>query len=224
MLDKVIIYGNGSIARLVYSYSKKYFNIVGFCVDDALVNKNNPLSLPIIPFSKIHSVFNNKDYKILIAVGFVEMNEVKQKKYNQFLDLGYNFASFIHPNFYLHDGVTIEENCVILDNVSIHSGSKIKKGTFISSNVNIGHDCVIEDNNWINSGVSIAGECTIGQNCFFGVNSSVANGITVGKKNFIGANTLINKDTSDDQVYISKPGELFKMSSKNFIKYSKILE
>lgn len=223
MSDKVIIYGNGSMARVLYSYARHSFDICGFTVDDnCMKNVNNFCNLPLIPFSKVQEGFNPKEYKMISSVGFIDMNELREKKYLEAKEKGYEFVSYIDKSVQIHDEVEIEENCVIFDFVCIHPGSKIKKGTFISGNVNIGHDCTIEPYNWINAGVSMAGGCHVGKGCFFGVNSSLANGIKLGERNFIAAGAVINKDTKDNEVYISEPAQLFRLDSKKFLKFANI--
>ena len=224
-LNKIIIYGNGAMAKVLYSYARSCMDIFGFTVDDCCINNDEKTfcNLPLVPFSKIQDLYSPKEYKMISAVGFIDMNELREQKYNEAREKGYSFTSFVHNSVYIHDEVVIGDNCIILDYVSIHPGCNIGSGTFISSNVNIGHDCKIEPFNWINSGVSMAGECKIDKGCFFGVNSSLANGIKIGKRNFIAANTLINKNTNDNEVYISGAGELFKLTSKNFLKFGRML-
>jgi tetrahydrodipicolinate N-succinyltransferase len=58
--------------------------------------------------------------------------------------------------------------------------------------------------------------------CFFGVNSSAAQGLRIGARNFIAANTLVNKHTEDDQVYLSEPGQLFRLKSQSFLGFSRL--
>ncbi len=221
-----MIYGNGAIAKVVFSYIRKKTKVVGFTVDDSCIASgvNSFCGMPLIPFNHVQKVFNPQKYSMIICVGFMEMNELRSLKYEEAQSKGYSLASFIHESVIIHDEVVIDEGCIILDHVSIHPGSRISKGTFISSNVNIGHDCTIYSFNWINSGVSIAGGCYIGSGCFFGVNSSVAHNLNIGKQNFIAANTLINKKTRDGEVYISEAGQLFKLSSKSFLKFARIFD
>jgi len=225
MSENVIIYGNGSMAHILFSYAKEKMNICGFTVDDNCIKNHETefCNRPLIPFSTIENIYNPSDYKMIVAVGFIEMNELRERKYQELKNKGYSFVSYIDNTVKIHDEVEIEENCIILDFVSIHPGTKIKQGTFISSNVNIGHSCCIESSNWINSGVSIAGGSTIGSACFFGVNSSVGHGVTLGERNFIAANTFICKSTKDDEVYISESGTLSRLKSKFFLKFSRVL-
>ncbi|GBG15961.1 uncharacterized protein NMK_3581 [Novimethylophilus kurashikiensis] len=225
-MQKIVIYGNGAMARVLFSYAKHSMQICGFTVDDHCIpdDINSFCNLPLIPFSKVQDQFPPSIYKVIVAVGFREMNELREKKYEEAAEKGYSFARYIHESVIMHDDVHIADNCIILDHVSIHPGCNIGRGVFISSNVNIGHDCVVEPNCWINSGVSIAGGCHIGSGSFFGVNSSAGHGIRMGAQNFIAANTVITKNTNNHEVYLSEPGQLFRLSSKSFLKFSRIFD
>src|SRR6266567_2703352 len=198
---KIVIYGNGAMARILFSYARRRMDVCGFAVDDSCIAENSDTfcGLPLVPFSRVQDVFDPKLHKMIIAIGFIEMNDLRQKKHVEGKKKGYLFESYVHESVLIHDDVSIEENCIILDHVSIHPGCKIGPGTFISSNVNIGHDNIIGPYNFVTSGVSIAGGCHIGPGCFFGVNASVAHGIDVGARNFIAANTLLNKNTRDNE-------------------------
>jgi len=218
---KIVIYGNGAMARLLFSYARHTMEVCGFSVDDSCIAERAETfcGLPLVPFSKVQDVFDPKSHRMITSVGFIEMNDLRQQKHVEGKQKGYLFESYLHESVFIHDDVCIEENCIILDHVSIHPGCKIGAGTFISSNVNIGHDNVIGPYSFVTSGVSIAGGCQIGPGCFFGVNSSLAHGIEVGARNFIGANTLVNKNTRDNEVYVSEPGQLFRLKSKSFLKF-----
>lgn len=223
---KVLIYGNGSIARILYSYARHNMDVCGFTVDDVCIRESQSTfcGRPLVPFNMVETIFPPQDHKIIIAIGFIDMNELREKKYLEAKEKGYSFGHYIHPSVMIHDDVSFGENSIILDHVSIHPGCRIGNSTFISSNVNIGHDCTVGAFNWINGGVMIAGGCDIGQGCFFGVNSSVGQGVRMGKRNFVAANTLINKSTKDGEVYLSESGQLFRLSSKSFLKFSRILD
>lgn len=221
----MVIYGNGAMARLLFSFARHRLNVVAFTVDDNWMGAGETsfCGLPIVPFSTVERHYAPSAHSIIIAVGFLDMNDVRERKYLEAREKGYRFGTYVHDSVFHHDGVVIEENCIVLDQVSIHVGCRIERGTFISSNVNIGHDCRIGHFNWINSGVAIAGGCAIGSRCFFGVNASVGQGLQIGEQNFIGANTLITRGTLDGEVYMSEPGMKFKLNSKSFLKFSPAL-
>jgi sugar O-acyltransferase (sialic acid O-acetyltransferase NeuD family) len=222
---KTLIYGNGAIAKLLFSYARHSMNIVGFTVDDICIENQTGeyLGKPLVPFSRVEDIFDPATHQMIVAMGFIDMNDLRLKRYEEAKKKGYQFTSYIHESVILHDDVHIDENCMILDHVSIHPGCTIEKGTFISSNVNIGHDCHIGSFCWINSGVAVAGGCDLGSGSFFGVNASIGHGLNIGKCNFIASNTLINKSTEDEQVYLSEPGQLFRLKSTSFLNFSRVL-
>ncbi len=222
---KTVIYGNGAMAKVLYSYATSAMDIVGFTVDSACIKPGDELfcGLPLKPFDQVEEYFPPKDCNMIIAVGFLDMNGLRERKYEEATEKGYKFTSYIHNSVINHLDVEIGPNCIILDNVSIHPGTKIEKSTFISSNVNIGHDCIIKPNNWINAGVSLAGGVELGQGCFMGVNSSVGQDVKVGKENFIAANTFIARNTGPEEVYLSEPGQkMERMKSRNFLKFTRM--
>lgn len=219
---QTIIYGNGAMAKVVYSYARHSMRIAAFTVDDACIadGVDTFCGLPLVPFSWVEEAYPSKHYNMLIAMGYIDMNALRYQKYLESQAKGYAFTRYIHPSVILHDDVEIGENSIILDHASIHAGSQLAHSTFVSSNTNIGHDCLIDHSSWINAGVAIAGGCRIGAQSFFGVNASLAHGVTLGARNFIAANTLVHKNTEDDQVYLSEPGQLFKLKSRAFLRFS----
>ena len=215
----VIIFGNGSMARVLYSYMKKDFDVAAFCVDRTFIKEENFLNKPIVPFEDIESKYSPDKYVMINSIGFIQMNKLREIRSVEAQQKGYELISYIDESVKIHNNVTIGKNCIILDYVSIHPNTSIEDGTFISSNVNIGHDCKIGKYNWINSGVSIAGFVNVGERCFWGVNSSSGNNISIGKENYIAANTMIAKNTDDADVYISQPAEKIRLKSDKFLKF-----
>lgn len=224
-MKKLLIYGNGAMARVLYSYARRTREVCGFTVDDqCMVSQDRFCGLDLVRFSLVEMTFDPADCEMIIAVGFIEMNDLRARKYEEAKAKGYSFSSYVHPSMLLHDGVSIEENCIILDHVSIHPGCSVGRGVFITSNVNLGHDCAIGANSWICSGVAIAGGCTVGEGCFFGVNSSLGHGVKLGAQTFVAANTFIARDTRANEVYLSEPGQLFRLKSKAFLKFCRLLD
>lgn len=224
-MHKTIIYGNGAMARVVYSYARHTHDIAGFTVDDVCLanNERTLMGLPLVPFSQVEQLFSPLSHQMIIAIGFVDMNCLRLRKYDESKAKGYTFTSYIHPGMMLHDDVEIGENSIVLDYVSIHSGCKLGHSTFISSNVNLGHDCVLHPGNWINAGVSIAGGCLLKQGSFLGVNASLGHGVELGEHNFIAANTLITQSTDDKAVFLSETGQRFKLDSQAFLGFASVL-
>lgn len=220
---KLIIYGNGHMAKMLHQFVKAEFNVVAFTVDRQCITDNGLVGLPVIPFDEIENHYSTSECCMLVAVGYVQMNDVREKKYLEAKQKGYKFINYIHPSVVMHDELVIGENNIILDHASVHPYTAIGNGNFISSNSNVGHGCQLGDNNWINGGVSIGGETVIENKAFLGVNSAVGHGVVIKSGTFIGGSTLISRDTEPDGVYLASSGEKHRLNSKAFLKFSGIM-
>jgi sugar O-acyltransferase (sialic acid O-acetyltransferase NeuD family) len=222
-LKPVLIYGNGAMARLLHSYIRHTRPVLGFTVDDHVMqNAQSFCGLPLHAFSAIETTIDPKSCELIVAVGFAEMNSLRKRKSSEATAKGFRLTSYVHPGLIQHDGVEIGANCIILDQVSVHPGCRIGDGVFISSNVNLGHDCTLGDYCWLNAGVALGGNCRVGEGAFFGVNASAANDIEIGEHAFIGANTLADKDVAPTAVIIAPGGSQIRLKSQDFLHFARL--
>ncbi|MBL8550313.1 MAG: acetyltransferase [Hyphomonadaceae bacterium] len=203
----VLIYGNGAVARLVHSYVRRETEIVGFTVDDAVMNGATTFcGRPLHPFSDIEARCPPSSCRMLIAVGYRDMNRLRLRKHAEAKAKGYAFASYVHAGLFRHDDVSMGENVIVLEQSSIHPGCTLGDCVFIASNVNLGHDCTVGSGAWINSGVSLGGGCKIGAGVLFGVNACAAHGLTIGEHALIGANALAASDVAPGASILPQAG------------------
>jgi sugar O-acyltransferase (sialic acid O-acetyltransferase NeuD family) len=216
---KLIIYGNGQMARMFWHFARLQFDVAAFTVDQAVLGDTVIEGLPVIPFEEIEARYPPSEHGMITAVGYLEMNSLRARKYREGLAKGYSFANYVHPSVVRHASVSMGENNVILDHVAIHPYTKLGNSVFICSNASIGHGCEIGDNCWINSGVSIGGETVIGDSSFLGINATVGDNIRIERQCFVGANTLVTRSTAAEEVHISASGERFPLSSTAFLQF-----
>ena len=219
-MKKVIIYGNGKMAKIVYQYIKKEFEVVAFTVDEKFIKEREIESLPLVPFDKIESIYSPKKYQMIIAIGYIQMNTIREQKYLEAKSKGYEFFNYIHNSVMQHDTMVIGENNIILDNVSIQPYVEIGSSNFIWSNAVIAHGSIVGDANWVTSGVIVSGDVVIRSKCFLGVNATIGHNVILEDETFIGANTLMTKNTNKKEVFISRDGEKFRLDSQRFLQFA----
>ena len=220
---KLIIYGIGSMASTYASYAKAKYDIVAFAIEAKLKQSDDFAGLPLYSLEQLAEHFDTKTHSVLVAVGYVQMNQVRARIATEVKRQGFCLAQYVDPSLRRHDDVTIGENSVIFDQSSLHCQSTVGDNVFISSGVHIGHDCHIGNNVWINAGVCIGGGVTIKDNCFIGMNATLSHGLTLEANSFIGAATLVNKSTTPSQVVIAPAGEVIAMNSETFLRFSKVM-
>lgn len=219
-MQKIIIYGNGKIAKIIYQFLKKEYEVVAFTVEKDYLKEDFIEGLPVVSFENIEKEYDTSRHKMIIAVGYVQMNTIREQKYLEAKKKGYEFINYIHPSVEMHDNIKIGENNIILDHVTIQPYATIGNSNFIWSNAVIAHGCILGDTNWITSGVVISGDTTLKSKCFLGVNATIGHSIILENENFIGANTLVTKNTNEKEVFISKDGEKFRLDSQRFLQFA----
>lgn len=218
-IKKLIIYGNGQMARMFVHFARLEYEVVAFTVDRAVLADNFIEDIPVIPFEEIKIRYPPTEHCLITAVGYLEMNNLRARKYQEGLTKGYSFANYVHSSVVRHPNVSMGFNNVILDHVAIHPYTRLGNSIFICSNASIGHGCSIGDNCWITSGVSIGGETVIGDSSFLGINSTIGDNIRIERQCFVGANTLVFRNTKAEEVYISASGERFPLTSQAFLQF-----
>ncbi len=205
MKKKLLIFGNGEIAKIAYDNFTKFSdeNLSGFLVDDVSENSSGIDTNLLISMKSLDD-YPVSDYKIFVALSYRKMNLIRESKFDLFKKKGFEFANFIHPENNIDESANIGENVMILENQTIQRDVTIGNNVIIWSSNHIGHGTKIGDHTYISSHVVISGHCSIGKKNFFGVNSSVADFINIEDECFIGMGSSINKNLPKGTFAVSK--------------------
>lgn len=222
-MKDLIIFGTGKIADVVFYYAKNdcNFNVVAFTADEGFLNINKFHDLPVIPFGEIVNQYNPHNYSMFIAVGYHDLNSLREARYLAAKKMGYKIISVVSPESKLPATVTYGENCFIMPPSIIHPEVSLGNNTFVWSGAMVGHHTIIGENCWLTSCTNISGVVKVGKNCFFAVNSTVGHGVTIGNRCFLGANTLVTKNLADNKVVIEESSKVFRLESDQFLRFSK---
>ena len=205
MSSKLIIFGSAEIAELAHFYfhNDSDFEVVGFTVDDEFVESDSFLGLPLIPFSKVKKYYPPSDYSMHVALSYMQLNKLREKKYYEAKALGYELSSYLSSHSSYWSDLSIGENCFILENQNIQPTVKIGNNVVLWSGNHLGHGSVIQDHAYISSHVVISGHCTVGCRTFIGVNSTVKDFTSIGDDCFIGMGSVIASDMKSGSVSLA---------------------
>jgi sugar O-acyltransferase (sialic acid O-acetyltransferase NeuD family) len=214
-MQKVIIFGLGDISQIAnfyLSFDDKY-EVIAFTIDKEYIGKDTFEGLPIVDFEKIETIYSTKDYKLFIPLSYTQVNKLREKKFLEAKEKGYDFISYISPNASISQNAKIGKNCFIFEDNTIQPFVTIEDNCILWSGNHIGHHCLIKSNCFIASHVVISGGVEVGENTFIGVNATLRDHIKIGKSNVIGAGALILADTEDNKVYMEKATEVSRVPS-----------
>jgi len=210
--EKVVIFGTGSFAEVAYYYLEKDspYAVVAFTADKDLITEVEKFGLPVVPFEEVEKLYPPDRFKMFVAIGYSKVNKVREEKYNQAKEKGYELISYICSKAIVWDNVETGDNCFIFEANVIQPFVKIGNDVIIWSGNHIGHHSTIGDHCFIASHAVISGHCKIEPYCFIGVNATIIDGRTIAKECIIGADALIVKDTQKGGVYGGNPAKLLR--------------
>lgn len=215
MKKKLIIIGNTSNAKLAHYYfeNDSDYSVIAFSVDKEFIDENVFCGLPVVDFSILEKEYPPCEFDAFVAVGYNNMNKVREKMYKSVKIKGYNLPNYISSRCSFLTTELIGDNNLILEDNTIQPFVMIGNNNVFWSGNHIGHDVVVKNNCFITSHVVVSGFTVLENNCFLGVNSTVRDAVSIGSYSLIGAGATIMRSTEPDSVYLaSKP---FKMDKKS---------
>ena len=223
-MSKVVIFGEGKIADVVYFYltNDSPYEVVAFTADADYISKDKLFDLPVVPFEEVERKYPPDVYKMFIALGYQNLNQLRTAKYFEAKKRGYELISYISSKTSNFGDTEFGDNCLILENNAIQPMSKIGNNVTLWSGNHIGHHSTVKDHCYISGQVVISGKTIIEPYCFIGVNSTIGHEITIGEKNLIGGGVLITKSTDPGSVYISQDTPKYRLDSSSFLKLTKL--
>ncbi len=215
---KLVIYGNGTIARMMSCYLGRHYDIAAFTVDRACIREDSFAGYPLCDFADVETQFPPDEHVMIVAVGFVGMNTLRTQRAETARQKGYRLVNFIHPSVDCSFITIAGDNNIILEHASLHPGVTLGSSNFVSSNTNIGHGCRIGDGCWFNAGVAIGGETLVKDHCVFSINAGSNNNIVVESETFVGPGVFLGRSSGPGDVFLAEQPVKYRFSSHTFLR------
>jgi sugar O-acyltransferase (sialic acid O-acetyltransferase NeuD family) len=221
---RIVIFGTGEIAELAYYYftDDSDYKVVAFVADDEFVTTDSFLELPLVKLSELEKYYPPSDFCAHVALSYRKLNRIREKKYYELKKKGYKLVSYVSSKLVnLRRGVTIGENCFILENQTIQHNVRIGNNVMIWSSNHLGHGSVIGDHTYISSHVVISGHCKIGKRCFIGVNAALKDFVEIGNDVFVSMGAIVTRNIPDGAVVLGEHSKILKADDKLAIRIKK---
>jgi sugar O-acyltransferase (sialic acid O-acetyltransferase NeuD family) len=214
--QKIIIIGTGPQAQIARDYFVEFsnYNILGFACHNQFKESDEIYGMPLIAIEDLLDKYSPDDTEAFVAIGYKNMNKMRQSVYEEIKSLGFRLASFIHPRATISATAEFGDNVFIFEENTIQSYVKIGNNTVLWSGNHIGHHSSIGNHCFISSHVVVSGSCKIGNNVFVGVNATFHDSLEVADECLIGAGTLITKSTKAKEVFLASRTKPFPKDSE----------
>lgn len=220
-MKKVILAGNATTAEIIYSYLENddRYKVVATTVDDEYVAQNKIPDIPSIAISDLEANYKPGEVAIIMAMGYNDLNRVRETFFNRLHNAGYEILTYIHKDACVYTDNKIGKGAVILPGAVVEPHVTVGDNSMIWCNSTLAHHSTVEDNCWIATGTVLSGQAKIRRNSFVGVNATIVNEVEVGPFNIIGAAALISKNTKPNTVHLSRTAEVFRCSAEEYTKF-----
>lgn len=202
-MNKVVIFGVGSLAHLAYLtfMDEQFFEISAFTVHHEYIDEKQLFGLDVRPYEKIEQTHPPDEYSMFVAIGYKNGNKLREKIFNECIGKGYKLVNCISSKFNMINYIKIGINSLIMPNAIIQPFAEIGNDVVIWGGSYIGYKTHIGDHSYIAPEAAIAGEVEVGSHCFIGINATIKNGLKIAPNCVIGAGAVILKDTEQGMIY-----------------------
>ena len=194
MKKSLILVGGGGHAKSCIDVveSEKKFKILGI-LDNSKKIGTYVGKYKILGKDKDILKYKRFSNNILISVGQVNNNQIREKIFKRYKKIGFKFPIIISPFARVSKNSKIEEGSIIHHNVVINSGVLVGKNCIINTNAIIEHDSVIKNHTHISTSVTVNGNVEVGKNTFIGSGSILKNSTKIKSFSFIKMGSIIKK-------------------------------
>lgn len=215
MKRNLVIVGTGLFPEVARCYFDELSNYqtVAFACHAAFKETEKIYGLPLIAIENLPERYSPGMVDVFVGVGYRDMNRMRQRIFFEIKNLGYNLASFCHPDIHQWKNIRLGENTFVFEDNTIQPFVEIGDNTVLWSGNHIGHHSKIGSHCFISSHVVISGSCKIGNNVFMGVNATVHDSVTIGDFSLIGAGAIISKNTDARSVFVPASTKIFPKNS-----------
>ena len=134
-----------------------------------------------------------------------DVPQVRQRLLTQYRQVGWKFASLIHPQARISQSATLGEGVVI--QYGAHLSAQVRIGNFVKINTyaNVMHDSVVGDFSTIAPNAVILGRIQIGTLCYIGANSTILVEKKIGNGAIVGAAAIVTRDVRAGSTVVGNP-------------------
>ena len=218
-VEKVIIFGLQDFASLAHFYLKQddAFQVIGFTAHEKYLEGTSSFEgLSTVAFEEIEKKYPVDTFRIFAPMSYRNMNRVRSAVYGEIQNKGYKMISYVHPTSVIATGISIGENCFILENNVIQPFVSLGNNVVLWSGNQISHHSSIGDHVFLGSQVAISGHSEIEPYSFLGIHSTVRENVRISEGTLVGMGALVTGDTEAWSIYQGIPAKKMLGSSKNF--------
>lgn len=210
MKEKLLIVGAGSVGKfLAYNINQftDSYEILGFLDDDVTKHGTTIAGYSVLGSVGLLPQFSGKGIAIVWGIAFPT---VKQKLFENYQQLSFEFPSFVSKNAWVSDAVSLGKGCIIYPGTSINYECVIGDFVVINMNCSLGHNCTIGPFSSLAPGVNFAGHTKVGQSVEVGIGVSTIQNVVINDSAVVGGQSMVVGEVAEGDIVAGVPAKSIK--------------
>jgi sugar O-acyltransferase (sialic acid O-acetyltransferase NeuD family) len=223
-MTDIVIFGIGRISDVIVSLlaEQSELTIKGFTCDPEFLTSVESHGRRVIPFDKVAEEFSPRTHRILVAIGYHDLNRLREDRCREAMAKGYELVSWISPAAHVPASCAMGANCVVMPGAALQPYAQLGDDVFIWHNAVVGHHAMIGNHCWLASNCTISSSASLGERCFVGVNAAIGHNLTIGADSLIGAGAVITRSSEPSGVYIESDTPRYRLDSRRFMRIARM--
>jgi len=197
-----VILGSGGHAKVVAeALIQSGHEILGFLTPEKKPGTEF-YGFNILGDDEVIKAFSPDEVVLANGVGLMPRQSLRWRLANHMRELGFSFATVVHPSATLASDVELAEGAQIMMRSILQAGVKIGRDSIINSGALLDHDCSIAENCHLAPGVVCSGGVEVSAGAFVGAGTIITQNISVGRNAIVAAGSTIYSDVPTDVTFM----------------------
>lgn len=212
-MKPIIIIGDGGHAEVLLDTARTLGrDILG--VTSLTVKSGQELAgAPVLGNDDILKNYATDEVELVNGIGSVDIPYARASVFGRFRQLGYTFATLVHPRAFVAESVILEQGVQVTVGAIIQTGCWVGANSIVNTGAVLDHHCQVGANSHIAPAVACSGGVVVGERCHIGVSATIVQGVSVGDEVLVAAGALVTRSISCKQRVKGIPARSFRAPS-----------
>lgn len=206
-LPVIVLAAGGHAKVLVDALLASSAQIAGIVDPDPKLAGAKLLGVPVLGGEEVVEEFPAAEVELVNGLGSVDLSGRRQKLFERFKAMGYNFATVVHPGALVACDAELGEGAQVMAGAVIQPGCRIGDNVIINTRASVDHDCVIGAHSHIAPGVTLSGSVLVGASCHLGTAAAAIQGVRIGSRSLVAAGAVVISDLAEGSVVRGVPAK-----------------
>ena len=203
--EKLVVFGAGGHAKVVIDIIEQQgtYEVAGLLDDDPKHKDKRFFGYPVLGTrAQLPALLSAQLRHAIVTIGDNASRTAVAAHLDQ---LGWRFASAVHPRASIGRGVEIGPGSVVMAGCVVNADTHLGRQVIVNTGATVDHDCRVEDAVHIAPGCHVCGGVSVGEGSLLGAGSTVTPGVRIGRKAIVGAGSTVIRDVADEAKVSGSP-------------------